>query len=296
MEFRNLTTFMQIVESGSFTKAASVLGYTQSTVSFQIKQLEEELSCSLFDRIGRSIKLTDRGELLLAHAMDIRRSMQKFDEDFRQTKAPEGQVHIVSSDSICEKMMLLNYRNFYKAYPGIKLVFSTGNTEDMLAMLERNEADITFTLDDHVYLQDFIIAKESPVKLHFVAAASSPLAGRGRLHIEDLLEYPFMLTEKGMSYRKILDAKLAQLSMEAEPILETGRTDILASCAEEGNGIAFLPDFVTEKKVREGKLVYLDVEDFDLTIWKQLIYHRNKWLSAPLSAFIEFVKAHEFEW
>lgn len=296
MEFRNLKTFLQVVESGSFTKASEELGYTQSTVSFQIKQLETELACSLFDRIGHRIKLTDRGELLLAHAIKIQQSMQEFEEDFRQTQAPSGQVHIVSSDSICEKMMLLNYRNFYKEYPGIKLIFSTANTDEMLTMLERNEVDVLFTLDDHIYIQDFIIAKESQVKLHFVTGASSPLAGRKNLHIEDLLGYPFLLTEKGMSYRKILDAKLAQLSIELEPVLEAGRTDILSYCIEEGNGISFLPDFVTEPKVREGKLVRLDVANFDLAIWKQLIYHRNKWLSAPITAFIEFVKKHEFIW
>ena len=95
---------------------------------------------------------------------------------------------------------------------------------------------------------------------------------------------------------KILDEELARLSLEPNPVLETARTDILCKCVENGRGITFLPDFVTEKKVKEGTLVRLDVEGFDLTIWKQLIYHRNKWLSAALTAFIEFVKNHEFAW
>ena len=67
MEIRNLKTFLQIVESGSFTKAAEVLGYTQSTISSQVKQLETELDCHLFDRINRTVKLTDKGEMLLRH-------------------------------------------------------------------------------------------------------------------------------------------------------------------------------------------------------------------------------------
>ena len=296
MEFRNLTTFLQVVESGSFTKAAAVLGYTQSTVSFQIRQLEDELGCSLFDRINHKIELTDKGQLLLTHAMDMERAMKRFDEVFNRDEAPKGQVHIFSSDSICEKMMLLNYQNFYREYPDIKLVFSTGNTNEMLNILDRNEADVIFTLDNHVYSNDYVIARESPVRLHFVTAPSSPLAGRKDLDIHELLGYPFLLTEKGMSYRRILDEELARLSIEINPVLETGRTDILCKCVENGRGITFLPDFVTEKMAQAGVLVYLDVKGFDLTIWKQLIYHRNKWLSAALTAFIEFVKNHEFVW
>ena len=58
--------------------------------------------------------------------------------------------------------------------------------------------------------------------------------------------------------------------------------------------ISFLPDFVTEKKVRDGKLIYLDVKDISTDIWKQLIYHKNKWISGCLSTFIEYVKKVEF--
>ena len=296
MELKNLSTFIQVVESGSFSVAAKALGYTQSTVSFQIGQLEEELDCRLFDRINHSISLTDRGEQLLQHALKIRQSMQEFQEDFSKNSEPEGQVRIVSSDSICEKMMLLNYSNFYSRYPGIKLVFSTANTDDMLEILDRNEADVVFTLDNHIYRKEYITVRESPVRLHFVTSPKSPLSGAGRLKVTDLMDYPFLLTEKGMSYRKILDEKLASMSLEVDPVLEAARTDILSYCVENGNGISFLPDFVTEQKVNEGKLVYLDVEGFNLTIWKQLICHRGKWISRPLSEFLEFVKEHEFIW
>ena len=296
MELKNLTTFIQVVESGSFTKAAAILGYTQSTVSFQIRQLENELNCQLFDRINHNISLTDRGKQLLLHATEIQNSMGRFKDDISSEGELNGEVHIVSADSICEKMMLLNYGKFYQTHPGIKLNFSTANTDEMLKALDRNEADVVFPLDNHIYKKEYITVKESPVNIHFVTNPGSPLAGRKKLQLKDLLDYPFLLTEKGMSYRKILDEKLAQLSLEMEPVLETGRTDILSHCVETGQGIAFLPDFVTEEKVRSGKLVYLDVEDFELTIWKQLIYHKQKWISRPLAAFIDFVKEQEFVW
>ena len=66
------------------------------------------------------------------------------------------------------------------------------------------------------------------------------------------------------------------------------------SILEKGIGVSFLPDFVTKEKVEEGKLIYLDVTDVRVDIWKQLIYHRNKWLSNGLSALIEYIKENEF--
>lgn len=296
MEYRNLNTFLQVVESGSFSRAAEVLGYTQSTVSLQIISLEKELGCRLFDRINHTIALTNSGRELVPHAQAVRRSMEGLTDSFRSGERPRGQIRMVSSDSICEKMMLLNYHEFYENFPEIKLVFTTAETDAMLQALAHNEADVIFTLDSHIYSEDVVIARESAVPLHFVASASSPLASRRNLSVRDLLDYPFLLTEKGMSYRRLLDQKLAELSLEIEPVLETGRTDILARSVEGGLGVSFLPDFVTEDKVREGKLVRLDVKDVDLFIWKQLIYHKNKWISRPLQTFMEFVMAHEFEW
>lgn len=296
MEYRNLNTFLQVVETGSFSRAAENLGYTQSTVSLQIISLEKELGCRLFDRINHTIALTDQGRRLLPHAQKVRRSMEGLTDDFLSKEVICGQIRMVSSDSICEKMMLLNYHEFYETYPGIKLVFATAETDSMLDALAHNEADVIFTLDSHIYRDDVVIARESAVPLHFVTNPGSPLAGRRGISVEELLQYPFLLTEKGMSYRRILDQRLAELSLEVDPVLETGRTDILARCVEQGMGISFLPDFVTEEKRREGRLVTLDVKDMDLVIWKQLIYHRNKWISQSLDAFLQFVMAHEFEW
>jgi len=296
MELKNLRTFIQIAEAGSFSQAAEQLGYTQPTVSFQIKQLEEELGCRLFDRIGKKVTLTDQGETLLAHALRVHHDAQDLQEAFRADDVLRGLVRMFSSDSICEQMMRLNYHEFYRRYPEIHLLFQTGGTLDLLEELNRNEADIIFTLDSHINQPEYVIKKESPVLMHFVADRKHPLAVKTGLHLSDLLEFPFVLTEKGMSYRKILDTHLAERNFRIEPVLETGRTDIIVNCLIQGTGIGFLPDFVVEKAVREGRLVRLDVIDFQPVIWKQLIVHRDKWISRPLQAFIDFVSEHEFVW
>lgn len=295
MEFRNLATFVQVAELNSFTKAAQKLGYNQSTISFQIRQLEEELDCQLFDRINHSISLTAQGRQLLQYAVKVLQREREFKQSFTIDEAPRGHVHIVTPDSICEIMMSHNYNEFYTSYPDIQLEFSTACTDIMFDYLDSNKADVIFTLDEHIYRHDYVIVKEAPVGVHFVTSSSSPLATRQELTITDLLDYPFLLTERGTSYRRILDQHLAQHSLEITPVLEITRTDVIIGCLKQNVGIAFLPDFVSAKEVEAGNLVLLNVKDFDITIWKQLIHHRNKWLSQELTAFLEFVKTHEFE-
>ena len=110
------------------------------------------------------------------------------------------------------------------------------------------------------------------------------------LSIHDIAGEPFVLTEYGQGYRKLLDKALAKCSLEIEPVLEIGRTDMITSVLTQSNMISFLPDFVTKAKVQSGELCYLDVCDMDLTIYKQLIYHKNKWLSKSMKVFIEYLK------
>lgn len=294
MEIRNLITFLHVAELNSFTKAAQMLGYSQSTISFQIKQLEQELNCMLFERINHTISLTEKGKEVLAYAQQINHLTEEFKENISDSNEISGHIHIVTPDSICEMMMSANYPDFYAHYPKISLKFSTADTDDMFRILDHNEADIIFTLDSHVYHQDYIIAKEERISTHFVTGAQSPFAARKNLSVTDIIDQPFLLTEKKMGYRRVFDETLAKRSLYIQPVLEIGRTDLITASLESGVGISFLPDFVTEKKVKEGKLVYLDITDFEIDIWKQLIYHRNKWISKHFDAFVQYVMEKEF--
>ena len=109
-----------------------------------------------------------------------------------------------------------------------------------------------------------------------------------------MMNEPFILTEYGQGYRRVLDRELAKMSLEITPVLEIGRTDIITAMIAESNMLSFLPDFVTAPLIESGDLCYLDVCDVNIEIWKQLIYHKNKWISKSLKAFIDYVKAAEF--
>lgn len=294
MEIKNLITFLRVAELNSFTKAAQALDYSQSTVSFQIKQLETELGCLLFERINHTLLLTGEGQELVTYAKQVCRLTDEYHQRRVMDQPVSGYVHVVVPDSVCEAMMLDNYADFFRRYPGIRLRFSTADTENMFRLLDRNEADVMLTLDSHVYHTNYVIARETRIATHFFAGTDSPLAGKKRLCVEDVIRMPMILTEKGMGYRRLLDDKLAQRSIEIAPVLEIGRTDIITHILEEGSAVSFLPDFVARDKVESGKLVRLDVADFSIDVWQQMIYHRNKWISEALDTFIRYVGEHEF--
>ena len=294
MQLRNLITFIHVAELGSFTKAADQLGYTQSTVSFQIKQLEEELDCLLFERINHTITLTERGQELVYYAHQVRALTDEFKEKTSREDQLAGHIRIVTPDSVCEDMVNSHYIDFHSKYPLISIQFATGDTAMLLDMLDHNEADIIITLDQHCYNKDYVIAKEEQLSMHFVTNVASKFAGKQGLSIRDISGEPFVLTEHGQGYRRVLDRELAKKHMEITPVLEIGRTDMITSILTQSNMISFLPDFATKHLVDAGVLRYLDICDVDVEIWKQLIYHKHKWLSKSLKTVIDYIKENEF--
>ena len=294
MELRNLITFTHVAELGSFTKAAEQLGYSQSTISFQIKQLEEELGCLLFERINHTISLTERGCELVSYAHQVRALTDEFKENLNKEEELSGHIHIVTPDSVCDDMITTNYIDFHNKFPNISIKFTTADTLVMFDMLDHNEADIIITLDTHSYNKDYVIAKEEQLSMHFVASSNSKFAGKKNLKIKDIINEPFILTEYGQGYRRVLDKELAKRSLEITPILEIGRTDMITSLVAKGDMISFLPDFVTKEYIDSGELCYLDIKDMNMEIWKQLIYHKNKWMSKTLRTLINYIIENEF--
>ena len=294
MEIKNLITFLHVAQNNSFTHTANTLGYSQSTISFQIKQLEDELNCQLFERINHHIKLTAQGQKLVKYAQSIIAIRDEIKDELTTQEEAFGHVHFVTSDSICNEMMPNQFLDFYQKYPHISLKFTTGDTIDMFEMLDRNEADIIMTLDSHTYHLDYIIAQEMPIKMHFVVSSTHPLANTKQISIHDLVKQPFILTEHGQGYRRVLEQELAKHSLGIVPVLEIGRTDLISEIVAKSNMVSFLPEFVTKKLHNEHQLIYLNVTDLQVDIWKQLIYHKNKWLSNSLKHFIDYVKDKEF--
>lgn len=294
MDLKNLNTFIHVAELNSFTKAAEVLGYSQSTISFQIKQLESELNVQLFERINHTIALTEKGKEVLNYAHQMKKLIQEIKETMQTEQEIKGNVRLAMADSLCNSLFSDNFLDFRKQHPGISLKIIPAGTEEMFRLINHNEVDAILTLDNHIYNTEYKIVKEEKVGVHFVAGANSSLAQSKSISIPELIRYPFILTEKGMSYRRLMDEKLAEISLEIQPVLEIGSTSLICSLIEQGAGISFLPDYVTAKSIADGKMVYLNVDDFEIEVWKQLLYHRDKWVSPQMESVIQHCVTREF--
>ena len=300
MELKNLDTFIQVAELSSFTKAADKLGYSQSTVSFQIKQLETELNAQLFERINHTVSITERGKEVLRYAHQISKLTRDMESTTTSGHELSGLIRIAMADSLCSWLMKETFHDFHQEFPGITLKIIAASTEEMFRLLNQNEVDLVYTLDNHIYDKNYVIQSEEKMQAHFVASTkflqdlhftlgASTAIENPQLTAENLARLPFILTEKRMSYRRLMDERMASMSLEISPLLEIGNTDLICNLIEQNMGLSFLPDYVTEKAVSEGKMVRLQMDNFEIDIWKQLLYHKDKWVSPQMQIVMDYL-------
>ncbi|MBQ8857256.1 MAG: LysR family transcriptional regulator [Lachnospiraceae bacterium] len=287
MDLKNLETFIQVAELTSFTKAAEKLGYSQSTISFQIKQLENELNAQLFERINHTVTLTERGKEVLGYAHQISKLTKEMEKPATENEHIGGHIRMAMADSLCNWLLTNDFVYFHALYPDITLKMVAASTEEMFRLLNQNEVDLVYTLDQHFYDKNYVIVSEKKIDAHFVG--SPKIFQKKHYSLEELVKFPFILTEKGMSYRRLMDEKLASMSLEVEPLLETGNTSLICHLVEQNIGISYLPDYVTEDSVRLGKLIRLNLPEFEIDIWQQLLYHRSKWVTPQMQAVMDYL-------
>ena len=157
MDLNVLRTFVAVCEYSGFSAAGERLGYTQSTVSSQIRQLEKELNVALFDRFYHRIVLTQEGSLVLRYARDVLAAQEKLMVALHHADEVTGDLHLAMSSSMCSRYFDDDFIDFQRSYPGIRLTITEAGTENMFSMLRKNEADLVFTLDTHIYEPDFVI-------------------------------------------------------------------------------------------------------------------------------------------
>ena len=285
MDLRNLYTFIQVAELSSFTKAADKLGYSQPTISFQIKQLEQELGTPLFERIGHTVSLTNKGKEFLQYAQRIYQLMEEMSSI--NNNDLQGNLRIGMADSLCLPIIVKNFSTFTNQYPNISLTISTASTSDLFKLLDHNEVDVICTMDQRVYNTNYKIISEERMNAHLVCSSLHPLAKKETITIEDIMNEPFLLTEKGVSYRRIFDEALAKLDKEIHPILEISNPDYICQLIAANMGLSYLPDYVTQDAINKKEVVQLSLNNLDAELWKLVAVHRDKWISPQLQVLLD---------
>ena len=290
MEFREITTFLEIARQGSFSKAASILGYSQAAVTIQIRQLEKELGVRLFDRIGKKVSLTHQGVVFSRHASRLMTDLSQAKSALKEGGAMTGRLCIGSIESVCASLLPELIKRYHSLYPDVSISIRTDSPDILLEWMNKNELDLVYLLDKRLFDPRWVKALDEPDRVIFVTSSSSPLAGKS-LPLWELIRHPMILTEKNASYRSILEQYLASIGLEVHPFLEIGNTEFIVRLLKTGTGVSFLPEFTVRDELERGTLALVEVPGFSPDIYKQIVYHKDKWVSREMDAFLALAAA-----
>ncbi|MEK5240462.1 LysR family transcriptional regulator [Paenibacillus sp. FSL L8-0470] len=290
MELRQLKTFYTLASTLNFTRAAEVQNYVPSTVTMQMKALEEELGVKLVDRLGKNVTLTDAGRKFLRYADNILSVVEEAQHAVKQSGELTGTVVISADETLCTYRLPAVLRQFRLCYPGIRLMFRPLANSNLKQSLREGDADIIFMLDEDKGETGFCGEKMLDEPFYLLVSPDHPLAARTALAIEDFHGGTFLLTEKGCSYRTFFDRSLSQKGMGGITELEFNSAEAIKQCAKIGMGIAILPEMAVIGEVDRGELVPLPWDLTATSFATQMFWHEEKWISPAIEAFLSLTR------
>lgn len=289
MTIIQLTTFLKIAGLGNFTLAAEALGYAQSTVTTQIKQLEEELGVALFDRLGKSVVLTAAGTRLLGYAEKMKQLEREILLDIPISDEPSGTLKIGVSETLCYQLFPKYLLEYKKKYPKveIQLMFVTHDT--FPEMLKKGALDIVYTLNPLIIRDDLLLLYNRPENLSFFASPGNTLASRNEISEKDLDSIPLLLTPNNCNFHNMLITDLKKHGITPKIELETSSKEILKQFAINDLGVTFIPDMSAMNEIESGKLVKLNWTGCSFPIYSQILIHKDKHMNNAIKEFVNII-------
>jgi DNA-binding transcriptional LysR family regulator len=286
MELRQLKTFQIVAGTASFTQAAVVLNYAQSSVTAQIQSLEKELGVPLFDRIGRATRLTESGRQLLDYAT---RMLDLAEEAQTAVAGPgkvEGALSIGAPETVCTYRLPAVLRHFRSSYPAVQLSFRPMLDVDLFASVKKGALDAGFLLQEPLKSNSIEVENLIEEPLLVISAADHPLARLSLVTAGDLEGETLLLTEAGCGYRQLFEHEFTRAGVYSLVKLEFNSIEAIKQCVMAGLGIGFLPQVAVAKELESEKLCALRWER-PFRVNTQMIYNREKWHSPVLQAFLQ---------
>ena len=295
MNLRQIKVFVAIANEGSFSAGAEAVSLTQSTVSQHIASLEEEVGVRLFDRLGRGVVLTSGGVLFLRHA---RRILGESDallqamNGFRGLKSADlviGASNIPANYLIPPLLATLKHE-----HPGISLTMLTGDTADVLKMLENSEAELAL-VGSRAQNREMVFDPLMNDPLVLVVATSHRWAKPGRIEIDELFSEPLIMREVGSGSGQSLDYALhlaGRDRTEVKVAARLGSNEAVLQAVASGFGGAFVSEMSVQHWNRGGGLCRIHVDGLvvERKIWMARL--KGRVLSPAAEAFSDVLKGH----
>jgi DNA-binding transcriptional LysR family regulator len=297
MELRDLAAFREVARQASFSQAAARLGYVQSTISAQIQSLERDLGAPLFDRLGRSVSLTDAGRALLPHAERMLELATSAEAAVSRAMAQDGDL--IGSISVSAPESLLTYRLpavlslFRSRAPDVRIDLKPTPIGRFRGATRRGVAsglvDVAFVLDTPLRISGFSTEQLVAEDISVVAAPGHRLAALKHAGPDDLDGEVVLFPEapdSGCAYRGQFERQLADRHVTPRDALEFASIETVKQCVVAGMGVAALPSVAVEADVAAGNLVRLAWRA-QFEVHTQLVWSERRSLTPAMAAFIE---------
>ncbi|WP_039029699.1 LysR family transcriptional regulator [Leclercia adecarboxylata] len=286
-----LATFRLVVQRGSFSAAADVLGLSQPAVSLQIRQLEQFLQARLIERTGRGVKATAAGLALLTHGERIGRAV---DEAIRSVAAfsqeVSGTITLGMGATACIHLLPPLLQELRQSHPLLRVGVTTGNTLEIVRAIEENRLDLGLVTLPAAG-SALAIAPVMDEEFVFIAAGEQQ-AQFDTLTAEHLQDRPFIAFSAGSSTRLVIDAWFQASGVEAQPIMQSGSIEVIKRMVRVGLGYSIIPRMAVDcVEDRQG----LCVRSLTPVLQRQLaiVMRQDKILSKGISEIIRLLQPAE---
>lgn len=292
MNTKSLVTFKTILEVGSFQKAADKLGYTQSTVTFQIKQLEEELALKLFEKIGRRMELTQAGKDIMPYVDMILQGTEQISNYGKSLSEISGSLKLAIPDSI----LIYNMQPFMQAFtheaPNVQLIVNSIQSGEINPSIADGTADIGINCEKDSYPDSVVHKKLGKYKAVLVA---SPFANNNLLDfITPHQRKPISLicNEPDGYYQLDMDKYLSEKDILLNPPMKVQSIEAVKRCVMNNLGIAVVPTYSIGEELKNGSLMPIKTELDEKEYNSFYIYHKNKWISPQMKLALDLLEKH----
>jgi DNA-binding transcriptional LysR family regulator len=291
MDLDQLHTFLEIVRLKSFSKAAQTCFRTQPAISAQVRQLEQELNTTLFERLGTRISLTPSGKILAEYAeqiLDLRRRTQ--DAINELDRVPRGELVIAANEATCIYVLPEVFSGYRKLFPNVQLRLDRSYGSRIVEAVTDNLADFGIT---QLPVEE---KKVQAVKIHadeirLLMPAGHPLMNKPVVVCRDLVGHALMLPKSGIT-RVRLNQWLEPVEDEIQVSMELDSTEMTKRFVMAGLGVSFLAASNCEEEVKAGRIYTASLGPEPMVRRLGLIYRKDKALSKAALGFIQVTLDH----
>ncbi len=290
MEIRQLRTFQTVARVLNFNRSAELLNYSQSAVSAQIKLLEEEIGAPLFDRLGRRVRLTEAGSMLVNYSRKILDMEKEALASVTGWKEPRGSISLRVPQSIGTYLLPAVLQRFQRRFPRVGLDVGSCAYQALPHELKTGVTDVAFLLADAIHLADL---KAEPLRIEPLVMAASPdhpLAAKSSLGVRDLAGETILLPKHDCGYKMFFEKSLAEEKMDAPTMMELNSIEAIKRCVMKGVGMTMIPALSIRREMAKKRLVVLPWSDEPLETAVLMIHHKDKWLSPTTRAFMDIAR------